>query len=210
MLSSNLLFMGVSGDRHLCLVVFFFFSSRRRHTRCLSDWSSDVCSSDLGLAAVALRPMKERKMVKRDLETGGGEHLYNELLTAGSDGTPRLYKMHRETKRVIGDDANKIREFEKMPGRIYTLSFSADGMQFAAGSSNDGTGEARVYQTADGKKLATLEGQKGAVYAVKFRPDGKAVASAGFDGTIRLNDPATGKLNKEFVPVPLTTKVAGK
>src|SRR5205814_5181414 len=28
----------------------FFFSSRRRHTRCLSDWSSDVCSSDLGLA----------------------------------------------------------------------------------------------------------------------------------------------------------------
>src|SRR5438045_4864380 len=25
----------------------FFFSSRRRHTSCLSDWSSDVCSSDL-------------------------------------------------------------------------------------------------------------------------------------------------------------------
>src|SRR5437899_4195286 len=24
----------------------FFFSGRRRHTRCLSDWSSDVCSSD--------------------------------------------------------------------------------------------------------------------------------------------------------------------
>src|ERR1035438_10647410 len=29
------------------LLLFFFFSSRRRHTRCLSDWSSDVCSSDL-------------------------------------------------------------------------------------------------------------------------------------------------------------------
>src|SRR5258705_4556809 len=28
-------------------LTFFFFSSRRRHTRCLSDWSSDVCSSDL-------------------------------------------------------------------------------------------------------------------------------------------------------------------
>src|ERR1035438_10585403 len=27
--------------------VCFLFSSRRRHTRCLSDWSSDVCSSDL-------------------------------------------------------------------------------------------------------------------------------------------------------------------
>src|SRR5205809_8047909 len=29
------------------LVLFFFFSSRRRHTRCSRDWSSDVCSSDL-------------------------------------------------------------------------------------------------------------------------------------------------------------------
>src|SRR5690554_7426016 len=27
--------------------VIFFFSSRRRHTRCGRDWSSDVCSSDL-------------------------------------------------------------------------------------------------------------------------------------------------------------------
>src|SRR5579863_6480835 len=28
--------------------IFFFFSSRRRHTRWTGDWSSDVCSSDLG------------------------------------------------------------------------------------------------------------------------------------------------------------------
>src|SRR5437016_11168404 len=32
----------------LCSTIFiFFFSSRRRHTRLVSDWSSDVCSSDL-------------------------------------------------------------------------------------------------------------------------------------------------------------------
>src|SRR5256885_8567109 len=29
-------------------LIFFFFSSRRRHTRLQGDWSSDVCSSDLG------------------------------------------------------------------------------------------------------------------------------------------------------------------
>src|SRR3989337_465621 len=34
----------ISVDLFLC----FFFSSRRRHTRCYRDWSSDVCSSDLG------------------------------------------------------------------------------------------------------------------------------------------------------------------
>src|SRR5207245_3843185 len=31
-------------------VFIFFFSSRRRHTRCYRDWSSDVCSSDLLVA----------------------------------------------------------------------------------------------------------------------------------------------------------------
>src|SRR2546422_5223021 len=31
----------------MVLTLIFFFSSRRRHTRCSRDWSSDVCSSDL-------------------------------------------------------------------------------------------------------------------------------------------------------------------
>src|SRR5436190_22858921 len=34
----------------------FFFSSRRRHTRSLCDWSSDVCSSDLGRAQGSSNP----------------------------------------------------------------------------------------------------------------------------------------------------------
>src|SRR5260221_3699560 len=36
------------------LVVGFFFSSRRRHTRSLCDWSSDVCSSDLNNVRINL------------------------------------------------------------------------------------------------------------------------------------------------------------
>src|SRR5215210_8253627 len=32
------------------IYIFFFFSSRRRHTRYIGDWSSDVCSSDLRAA----------------------------------------------------------------------------------------------------------------------------------------------------------------
>jgi len=35
-------------------VVWIFFSSRRRHTSLVSDWSSDVCSSDLGSAIATL------------------------------------------------------------------------------------------------------------------------------------------------------------
>src|SRR5437879_8051331 len=34
----------------------FVFSSRRRHTRYIGDWSSDVCSSDLGKAGIRFFP----------------------------------------------------------------------------------------------------------------------------------------------------------
>src|ERR1041385_1731645 len=37
----------------LCIVFCCFFSSRRRHTRCSRDWSSDVCSSDLAYPAAS-------------------------------------------------------------------------------------------------------------------------------------------------------------
>src|SRR5437763_9386297 len=35
------------------VICFFFFSSRRRHTRYIGDWSSDVCSSDLSPTAIS-------------------------------------------------------------------------------------------------------------------------------------------------------------
>src|SRR5258706_15077386 len=34
--------------------MIFFFSSRRRHTRLVSDWSSDVCSSDLPILSAQI------------------------------------------------------------------------------------------------------------------------------------------------------------
>src|SRR5690606_40374294 len=42
----------------------FFFSSRRRHTRFSRDWSSDVCSSDLGPGCAA-RPCRHENSLSR-------------------------------------------------------------------------------------------------------------------------------------------------
>src|SRR5687768_18052888 len=47
-------------------MLVFFFSSRRRHTRCSRDWSSDVCSSDLPNTATAVFtvfPLQARNVV---------------------------------------------------------------------------------------------------------------------------------------------------
>src|SRR5690606_40911390 len=68
----------------------FFFSSRRRHTRFSRDWSSDVCSSDLGSCRPSLSdgqftPAREQapeqrsgilRMLQREhVTTGQGVHL---------------------------------------------------------------------------------------------------------------------------------------
>src|SRR5260221_11167651 len=56
------------------MFIFFFFSSRRRHTRSLCDWSSDVCSSDL--TAVTTRAIVTSKLGR--------------VVTAVRDGETRL------------------------------------------------------------------------------------------------------------------------
>src|SRR2546429_9224538 len=72
-------------------MLFFFFSSRRRHTRCSRDWSSDVCSSDLLLvfSRRARRPELEQmqltvKGLKLDAATEGQSDYRSGGQTIGS------------------------------------------------------------------------------------------------------------------------------
>src|SRR5262249_58532248 len=46
----------------------FFFSSRRRHTRLVSDWSSDVCSSDLRDRNAVLETLKQAEEAVAPIE----------------------------------------------------------------------------------------------------------------------------------------------
>src|SRR6266550_5584081 len=62
------------------LCFFFFFSSRRRHTRCSRDWSSDVCSSDLLAAA--------KRLLSGFTWTGAFQVVMGEEATL--DGVPNL------------------------------------------------------------------------------------------------------------------------
>src|SRR5256885_5493019 len=50
----------VKGGEVCVVSCFFFFSSRRRHTRLQGDWSSDVCSSDLGPVPLSLDHLHDR------------------------------------------------------------------------------------------------------------------------------------------------------
>jgi WD40 repeat protein len=157
-----------------------------------------------GLIAIDIRPNTEKKVAKVPDDSGKDpqDKPYDEVVIAGADGIPRLYKIHRETKRVIGDDANKVRDLAAMPGRISAVKFDADGGRVAAVSSLDGKGEVAVFDANTGKKIATGETATGPLFAVAWAPDGKRIASAGFDGVVRFHDPATGKLLGQFTVLP--------
>src|SRR5947207_9261056 len=52
------------------LCFYFFFSSRRRHTRSLCDWSSDVCSSDLVFTRENAYGLDASQMTAQATDTG--------------------------------------------------------------------------------------------------------------------------------------------
>ena len=134
----------------------------------------------------------------------------DELLIGGSDGEPKLYKMIRTQARQIGDDFNKLKGYPVMAGRIFALDFNADGSKFVAGASTGSTGSVRIYSTDEAKLLFELPGHSRAVFTVAFSPDGKHVATGGFEGKVRIFNAENGSLEKEFVPVAITPAVAAK
>jgi len=126
----------------------------------------------------------------------------DELLVGGAGGVPKTYRMYRDKKRVIGDDYNLLQAFEKLPGRVFSTTWSPDGTRIAAGSSLAGQGEVRVY-VADGGGQVWARSFDSGIYALAFHPHGERLAAAGFDGVVRLLDANDGAVVGEFVPVPL-------
>ena len=63
-------------------------------------------------------------------------------------------------------------------------------------------GDVRIYNAETGDAVAKCGGHPGGIYTLQFYPDSQRLVTAGFDGTVRIYD-MSGKLEKEFVPVPI-------
>src|SRR5690606_39658462 len=77
----------------------FFFSSRRRHTRFSRDWSSDVCSSDLGdpfnIYALAIEYLNDAPLTSRSLfEKLLTDHKRSEERRVGKECRSRWSREH--------------------------------------------------------------------------------------------------------------------
>src|SRR5437899_11521117 len=90
------------------MFIVFFFSSRRRHTRCLSDWSSDVCSSDLVAAVCEQSPERLKEVARR---------FPNVYLTTQIDDVlsqPDVHAVRSEERRVGKECRYRVRpEYHK-------------------------------------------------------------------------------------------------
>src|SRR5438046_9484127 len=89
-------------------MVLFFFSSRRRHTRLVSDWSSDVCSSDLSRSPDARRT------------NSGSSRPTARIARTGELTPPGMSSCARSEERRVGKEcrARWVRQDDEKDGEI--------------------------------------------------------------------------------------------
>ncbi len=118
------------------------------------------------------------------------------LFSAGTDGRVLFWKL-----RPGGGRAQELFRLKKP---IRALAVTVDGELLAAAGDAEPDGDQPViqlYRPLIDKRAGTLRGHTGlAVYDLSFAPDGKRLASAGRDGTVRVWDVSTLQERAIFRP----------
>src|SRR5256884_4064900 len=102
---------------------FFFFSSRRRHTRCSRDWSSDVCSSDLASFFDTLCVEVESWVLPRLLDAARARRINLRVIS------PTRIGISLDEATALGDLADLVTAFslnEVLPFMVEDLGAKAD------------------------------------------------------------------------------------
>ncbi len=92
-------------------------------------------------------------------------------------------------------DAQKpVVQLTDLPGKVTALSFAADGKHLAVASGVTGlAGYAGIYAVDSGKELQAFKGHADILFDAEISPDGKTLATCGYDRTIVLWDIQSGK-----------------
>jgi WD40 repeat protein/tRNA A-37 threonylcarbamoyl transferase component Bud32 len=116
----------------------------------------------------------------RSLAAGYGLHMWSlsDMQHAGHS------MLHR-----VADGEPIGREFGKLVGGVNAIAFDREGRHLALA----GDGRIELWDAERGILARTLTGHSRWIYCIAFHPDGKYLASGGWDNTIKLWDPATGR-----------------
>ncbi len=112
------------------------------------------------------------------------------LLATGSYGQVTVWDLAK---------VEPVKVLTNVLGAVNDVRFSPDGKLLAVGGGQPSAkGDLRLYRVGDWKLLEVLRGHDDVVFSLAFRPDGKQIASASFDKTVRMWDVATGKTARTF------------
>lgn len=122
----------------------------------------------------------------------------DQVLMAGGESRARLYKAEPKPPATDpGQDPNRVREFDAFADGTTAVAISRDGALVAV--AGESPVEVRVHETGSGKRVASLKGFGGPVYGLGFSTDGKRLATAGYDGRVRVFEVKTAKVVVETV-----------
>ncbi|MDZ4783678.1 MAG: c-type cytochrome domain-containing protein [Planctomycetia bacterium] len=114
--------------------------------------------------------------------------------TLSPDGKLLALGGYRIVKILDAATQTVLRELPGIPGNVNNLQFIANGEQLLVAGGEPGLfGEVQVRNVADGALLRSLRGHKDCLYDAVLSPDGKTLATAGYDYQIVLWNFETGE-----------------
>ncbi|PQO25715.1 hypothetical protein C5Y96_23165 [Blastopirellula marina] len=113
------------------------------------------------------------------------------LIAIGRYGHVALFQLDEQGSY---DAANPLTEIAGLPGKVTSLNFNREGNQIAIASGVTGlAGYAAIYATDTGKQKKAFEGHADILFDAEISPDGKTLATCGYDRKIVLWDIESGK-----------------
>ena len=127
------------------------------------------------------------------------------IVIGGEDRIPYVYLMDRPRNMKVGEELTLVRSLEPQDGAIFALDWSPDGKRIAVAGAGS---HVNLYNADTGARTGACTGHTAGVYTVAFSPDSSHLAAGGFDGEVRIYSTDDCRLEKAFVPVPITTTTA--
>jgi WD40 repeat protein len=150
----------------------------------LREWVNAGAKDDGSSVATVLSPIRPRVAVRAPVAALAYRR-DGKLFAAGSGA--EVFLIDPANGDVVGT----------MPvegGRVTALVFDPEGRHFAVASGTPGSaGDVRVFAAVPGPALYTIAAHTDLVYGLTFSPDGRTLATSGYDRLVRLWDVVTGK-----------------
>lgn len=155
----------------------------------LRAWVLAGARDDSGSVAITLPPLAPREMKPSPVTA----------LAFRPNGRPLAAGGHKEAVLIDPATGEVTGKLHGQAGKVTALAFSSDGEALAVASGQPGSlGEIRLYFVPPsglptGKPELTIEAHKDVVLGLAFSPDGRTLATCGYDRLIKLWDTTSGR-----------------